>query len=219
MDQTRDIDVVWAPLLIGLAGALLVVAFQKKIEAIRDRSPLKVAAPAVVLIMAALGLIRSKVVDVSIPIPVPRLAPMTAGYGLKILAASLLASLMVLAAIIGPFSSVNKVNLRLPREIAGDYFVWMILILDMVAVDSRSLYVNPSPYWLFLAIALAAILCRASDKGLAGVYSRRDFEREWLELHAADRMPVRYRGFYLVTAVRVLTLTAIWSLMIIQLLE
>jgi hypothetical protein len=69
-ESTRNIDVIWAPLVIGAAGSLLILAFQKKLEALRDKSPAYLVISALILVMVGLGLIRTRLVDIAIPLPV-----------------------------------------------------------------------------------------------------------------------------------------------------
>ena len=68
------IDVVFASLLVGIAGALILVVFQKKLNDLAQttRGSVAVAAIAIGLILLAMVLVKGKVVDVQIPLPLPR---------------------------------------------------------------------------------------------------------------------------------------------------
>jgi hypothetical protein len=188
----------------------------------RDRNPLRIAFPAAVLIVIALGLIRTKLVDIPLVLPVPAIVVAKGGWT-RLLQASIIASSMILAAKLRPFSFRQVSH---PQEglkaLTGEEFGAMILLLDIVATQVKYLYVNPTPVltYLFFGVFCAAVLCRISDGALAGIYSQKAFAREWARLHPGDLagpVPVKYRHFYLFSVIRILTLAAIWSLVITQL--
>lgn len=141
--EKRDIDVVWAPLIIGIAARLIVLAFQKRLEALRDRIPAWLVLAAAVLIVLGLGLLKTKFHDVSISIPIPAIRSEQSWQ--RLIRVLLLASLIVFSAILYPSRSPPKPDgpaIWHPRvkELFGNNFMTLVGLLDVVEIAVDGIY-------------------------------------------------------------------------------
>jgi ABC-type branched-subunit amino acid transport system permease subunit len=227
-ESTRHVDVVWAPLAIGVAGTLLVLAFQKKLEELRNRNPLFLVIPAILLVGLGLALIRSKLIYIAIPLPVLRLTG-TKDATIRFVQSSIIASFVLITAIFGPPTGIP---LRDPKKarigwngdpLFGRYFVGLLLVQDFLVNQVRNLDSLPGPHQtqLMWGILAAAMLCSFCHGNLAA------FE-EWKtkvivehQVLGAPPTPAARRRAYAVYygshVLRVLSLAFIWTAVILQL--
>jgi hypothetical protein len=171
MDDTRLVDVVFASLLVGIAGALILVVFQKKLNDLAQttRGSLAVAAIAIGLILLAMVLVKGKVVDVQIPLPLPR---PKGPSGERLLWTTLFDGIFLSALMLmGAFATARPELFELdaeteiyvkrdpPRSILNPRFIRHVSYIIAIAFFARypiSEYLS-SPRTSFIVIALGSI--------------------------------------------------------------
>ena len=166
------IDVVFASLLVGIAGALILVVFQKKLNDLAQttRGSVAVAAIAIGLILLAMVLVKGKVVDVQIPLPLPR--PKGRLSGERLLWITLFDGIFLSALMLmGTFATARPELIELnadadistkrgpPRSIINPRFIRNISYIIAIVFFARypiSEYLS-SPHASFVVISLGSI--------------------------------------------------------------
>ena len=226
-DSTRNIDVIWAPLAIGAAGSLLILAFQKKLEALRDKSPIYLVIPAFFLIFVGMGLIRTRLVDIAIPLPVLRVTITKLGTT-RLIQSSIIASGAILFAVMGAPRPIRALRRAQQADEAGwpslfgRDFVGLIWIEDVLITQVRYLYASPAAHATFLiwSVLIASCICKFANGNL-------DDFKEWktrvMILQSTGSIAVSRSGknraygiYYLSHVFRVLSLVVVWTAMILQ---